>query len=414
MNAPPLLSFDLTIHRLLCPRSRSLASSLLAVPRLLSAHSSTLISIASSALSRLLSGFHHCSSFRFHHHHSRSQSRIIRDQVHSRICPYRHCILPSLRSFIATRSIHPYAVLTLTAFIRLPHHASRLIPRSATPCVGIYSAWSRSGHFQPLGVNSQHVTRRHTTACQLTVLINASTTSSTKSTIRTRRQRPTTVSAVAAQAAVLVSSILVSSPAMIAPVRAREDSYREYAFGSSSEGKQRDVTESSIASSADSADSHGDDRTPSQSTSSIPSRRTTSTSHDRRSISLDDIDDHLPANQHSTSPSPIPLHRQYPRQYDDEAALFGERDPSMSIHPLQFEDVPGTKSWNSSRATATAHRYSLPSTYPSSIASSWSRPERSVWFSRKPLSSHRASSLSSSSSLLALPSSFARGSSMMS
>lgn len=97
---------------------------------------------------------------------------------------------------------------------------------------------------------------------------------------------------------------------------------------------------------------------------------------------MDDIDDKLPEHLDPT------LHRQFARQYDDEAALFGEHDPSSVTHPLQLDDEPtGTFAASShpsqSIATQSAHRYSLPSTYPSSIASSWSRPQRSVWFQSK-------------------------------
>nr|CDI56135.1 putative protein [Melanopsichium pennsylvanicum 4] len=48
--------------------------------------------------------------------------------------------------------------------------------------------------------------------------------------------------------------------------------------------------------------------------------------------------------------------------------------------PLQFDEVSTP---TSTHTTASAHRYSLPSTYASSIASSWSRPKRSVWFQQK-------------------------------
>lgn len=98
---------------------------------------------------------------------------------------------------------------------------------------------------------------------------------------------------------------------------------------------------------------------------------------------MDDIDDHLPDHIESTT-----LHRQYARQYDDESALFGERDPSMSSHALQLDNEPADATPSHEFAargmsSSTAQRYSLPSTYPSSIASSWSRPERSVWFQQK-------------------------------
>lgn len=95
--------------------------------------------------------------------------------------------------------------------------------------------------------------------------------------------------------------------------------------------------------------------------------------------SFDAIDDHLPDQMHHPS-----LHRQYARQYDDESALFGERDVSMMTQESQLNTNHAADTFHSaSHVPEIAHRYSLPSSYPSSIASSWSRPERSVWFQQK-------------------------------
>ncbi|SPO29226.1 uncharacterized protein UTRI_06175 [Ustilago trichophora] len=206
-----------------------------------------------------------------------------------------------------------------------------------------------------------------------------------KRSVARRRRRLTSASAFAVTAAILVSSVLVSSPAMIAPVGASyiptdstttsSASLHQYSFAAGQEAKQPSLTYSGIASGSRSATSNNDSHLP-YSAQPASSHSATSPSRDRSSSSsTNDVDDHLP--QHLDEPT---LHRQYARQYDDESALFGERDVSMETHQLQLDTDPSAAY---SHATSSAHRYSLPSTYPSSIASSWSRPERSVWFQQK-------------------------------
>ncbi|GAC97914.1 hypothetical protein PHSY_005502 [Pseudozyma hubeiensis SY62] len=95
--------------------------------------------------------------------------------------------------------------------------------------------------------------------------------------------------------------------------------------------------------------------------------------HDHASSSMDAIDDQLPEHLHASS-----LHQQYARQIDDEPNLFVERD---ALQPSTDSSAVSTRSL--SKVTHSGQRYSLPSSYPSSIASSWSRPERSVWFQQK-------------------------------
>lgn len=88
---------------------------------------------------------------------------------------------------------------------------------------------------------------------------------------------------------------------------------------------------------------------------------------------MDAIDDQLPEHMHAPA-----LHQQYARQIDDEPVPFAERD---ALQPSTDSSAVSTSSI--SKATSSGQRYSLPSSYPSSIASSWSRPERSVWFQQK-------------------------------
>ncbi|SPO29898.1 uncharacterized protein UTRI_06175_B [Ustilago trichophora] len=205
-----------------------------------------------------------------------------------------------------------------------------------------------------------------------------------KRSVARRRRRHTSVSAFAATAAILVSSVLVSSPAMIAPVGASyiptdttttsPASVYQPSFAADQEPKQPSLAYSGLASGSKSTTSNNGSH-PSYSAQSASQHPAISSSRDHSASSIDDVDDHLP--QHLDEPT---LHRQYTRQYDDESALFGERDVSMETHQLQLDTDPSAAY---SHATVSAHRYSLPSTYPSSIASSWSRPERSVWFQQK-------------------------------
>uniref|UniRef100_V5EXG7 Uncharacterized protein n=1 Tax=Kalmanozyma brasiliensis (strain GHG001) TaxID=1365824 RepID=V5EXG7_KALBG len=63
-----------------------------------------------------------------------------------------------------------------------------------------------------------------------------------------------------------------------------------------------------------------------------------------------------------------------------------KREHDASKLGQQFErntDAASGSSKSYNFVTHSGHRYSLPSTYPSSIASSWNRPERSVWFQSK-------------------------------
>ncbi|SPC62002.1 uncharacterized protein UHOD_08148 [Ustilago sp. UG-2017b] len=160
---------------------------------------------------------------------------------------------------------------------------------------------------------------------------------------------------------------------------AADMSVDSYAFGSSNRrAKQQSLSDLQPLDSVDDSHSRRSSAAPST------SRHATIQSRDSSHASLiDDIDDYLP-----DLPEPALLHRQYARQYDDQSALFGERDPSMSEHVRQLDSEPiDATSARESAARAlfssASQRYSLPSTYPSSIASSWSRPERSVWFQQK-------------------------------
>ncbi|PWZ03500.1 hypothetical protein BCV70DRAFT_235166 [Testicularia cyperi] len=89
---------------------------------------------------------------------------------------------------------------------------------------------------------------------------------------------------------------------------------------------------------------------------------------------------------------PVPptpsLHQLYRRSVEDDGRDL-DRDVLMDHLRIDAasaafksrEDVSPAQLF--ARATTSAHKYTLPSTYPSSIASSWSRPERSVWFQQK-------------------------------
>ncbi|SJX65755.1 uncharacterized protein SRS1_16314 [Sporisorium reilianum f. sp. reilianum] len=111
------------------------------------------------------------------------------------------------------------------------------------------------------------------------------------------------------------------------------------------------------------------------------SRQATLPSQNKQAAAtIDDVDDSLPEHLYD-SPA---LHRQYARSYDDDSAAGGDLDVSTMTQDLELDTNPSPAfSEALKRATQSAHRYSLPSSYPSSIASSWSRPERSVWFQQK-------------------------------
>ncbi|TKY87976.1 hypothetical protein EX895_003072 [Sporisorium graminicola] len=210
---------------------------------------------------------------------------------------------------------------------------------------------------------------------------------------RRRRRRPALLSAFAAQAAILVSSILVSSPAMIALVGATPissddgPSYPASTYPSSFAANQRAGQQllgshyySSEAQSADSTlDSHVQ-YTPAQPPPSSSRQATLPSRNNHAAASIDDVDDDLPHHLHD----PPALHWQHARRYDDDSTASGDLDVSTMTQDLELNADPSpVLSEAIKRATQSAHRYSLPSSYPSTIASSWSRPERSVWFQQK-------------------------------
>lgn len=183
---------------------------------------------------------------------------------------------------------------------------------------------------------------------------------------RTHRRRRTRVATFATQAAILVSSILVFSPAMMAPAAAQSVSRLDTRSPTGAMPANQHNFDARRATAADHLFADNSQSGP-PSVDILPAASSSLPPHP-----FDDVDDRLPPQHHPSAP----LHRQYSRQFDDESALFGERDVSTTLSPHEYN--AGT-----SAATQSAHRYSLPSSYPSSIASSWSRPERSVWFQQK-------------------------------
>ncbi|GAK67278.1 uncharacterized protein PAN0_017d5505 [Moesziomyces antarcticus] len=181
---------------------------------------------------------------------------------------------------------------------------------------------------------------------------------------RTRRRRCTRVAAFATHAAILVSSILVFSPAMMAPAAAQSVSRLDTRSRAAAMSANQHTFDARATAPDSLFDFNSQPRPASDHT--LPAASFSHPPH-----SFDDVDDRLPPEPHPSAP----LHRQYPRQFDDESALFGERDVSTTLSPHEYNAATS--------ATQSAHRYSLPSSYPSSIASSWSRPERSVWFQQK-------------------------------
>ncbi|CDS01089.1 uncharacterized protein SPSC_00109 [Sporisorium scitamineum] len=180
---------------------------------------------------------------------------------------------------------------------------------------------------------------------------------------------------------------------MIAPTRAtlvsndNTPSYPATTYRSSFAVNQRAVQQpldsSSLyadAPSPDSAHASHLQYAPAQPPSSSSRQDTSPSLNGLTAASIDDVDDHLPENLHD-APA---LHRQYPRRYDDDSAFSGDLDVSTMTQDLELNTDPSPVSSEAlKRATQSAHRYSLPSSYPSTIASSWSRPERSVWFQQK-------------------------------
>lgn len=97
-------------------------------------------------------------------------------------------------------------------------------------------------------------------------------------------------------------------------------------------------------------------------------------------VSIDDVDDFLPDD---VVPSPVATatHSTQPDEYNWAQHSFTSQADiptgSERIRPLVRRDLIAAAS------SIPASKLTLPSSYPSSIASSWSRPERSVWFQQK-------------------------------